>query len=139
MERLSIRDDDELLVGQCPEQGGRYRSRFPPTLGFATVWGADRRKHHGMRVSPRYRHYCDRCTCLGQATLNDQTADLFVCEDLVVARYGDEPGEAEAEHIHNLAVDSSAFLLAAYRLYQEESGKSAVPGSAVHPAEPLQS
>lgn len=92
-----------------------------------------------MTVSPRYRHYCDRCTCLGQATMNERTADLFVCDDLVVARYGDEPGEAEAEHIHNLDLESSAFLLAAFRLYRDESGKAPVHGSAVHPTEPLKS
>ncbi|MEX2536535.1 MAG: hypothetical protein WD273_13145 [Trueperaceae bacterium] len=91
-----------------------------------------------MTISPRYQHYCDRCSCLGQATLNDRTADLFVCEDLVVARYGDEPGEAEAEHIHNLGLESSPFLLAAYRLYLDENGKTAFAGTAVHP-KPIQS
>lgn len=92
-----------------------------------------------MTVSPRYRHYCDRCTCLGQATLNETTADLFVCDDLVVARYGDEPGEAEAEHMHSLGLESSAFLLAAYRLYLDSVGKEPTPGTAPHPTAPIQS
>ena len=92
-----------------------------------------------MKITPRYQHYCDRCTCLGQATINEHTADLFVCDDLVVARYGDEPGESEAEHIDSLELESSPFLLAAYRLFLESSGKEAVRGRARHPAEPIQS
>ena len=92
-----------------------------------------------MTVTPRYRHYCDRCTCLGQATINDRTADLFVCDDLVVARFGDEPGEAEAEHMHSLGVESDVFLLAAYRLYLDSLGKEAIRGRADHPGQPLQS
>ena len=92
-----------------------------------------------METTPKYQHYCDRCTCLGQVTLNETTADLFVCDDLVIARYGDEPGESEAEYVHNLDLDSSAFLLAAHRLYLDEKGEKPVRGSARHPVEAIQS
>lgn len=92
-----------------------------------------------MTVSPRYQHFCDRCTCLGQATINDETADLFVCDDLVVARFGDEPGQAEAEHMYSLSLESNAFLLAAHRLYLDSVGKEAIAGRVPPPGEAIQS
>lgn len=88
-------------------------------------------------VDPRYRHYCGRCTCLGKVEINGVTADVFTCDDLVIARYGDAPGEAEAEHIDQLSLESSAFLLAAYRLYLDEQGKTPLPSSVSHLQRPI--
>ncbi|HEX7005276.1 MAG TPA: hypothetical protein VF168_13920 [Trueperaceae bacterium] len=92
-----------------------------------------------MEVTPRYQHFCERCTCLGRATINGVSADLFVCDDLVVARFGDEPGQAEAEHIHNLELESNPFLLAAHRLYLDSLGQEALAGRARHPREAIKS
>lgn len=61
--------------------------------------------------------YANSCICLGDIAVNGTSATLYICDDLVIARYGDGPGEAEAQHIHALNLESSAFLLAAYRLY----------------------
>ena len=124
---------------RLPLDPSRPRKGSPLTLGPVTVIRPERGEHRRMSVTPRYRHYCERCTCLGQATINERTADLFVCDDLVVARYGDEPGESEAEHIHSLKLETSPFLLLAYRLFLDRSGQEAVSGRARHPAEPIQS
>lgn len=70
-----------------------------------------------MTFAPHDQKYANNCIRLGGITLNGTSAILYVCDDLVIARYGDGPGEAEAQHLHKLTFESSAFLLAAYRLY----------------------
>lgn len=65
------------------------------------------------RASRRF----DNCTDLGRVTINGATAELYVCDGLAIARFGDAPGEVEAAHLHSLDATSSPFLLVAFRLY----------------------
>lgn len=82
--------------------------------------------------APRYRHHCDRCHCLGYADINGERADLFVCEDLVIARYSDAPEDYQAQHVHALTPRSSPFLLTALRLWLDRRGETSEAERVAH-------
>lgn len=89
------------------------------------------------KINPRYKHHCSKCNCLGEVVVNDTAADLFVCDDTVIARFGDEPDNYEASHLSQLSATSSIFLIAAFRLYLEARGETIPRPSLSHP--PLKS
>ena len=91
------------------------------------------------RINPRFRHHCDACTCLGEVSVNGVSADLFVCEGVVIARFGDAPDDYVASHLTQLTARSNIFLLAAFRLYLDARGESAARPQLLHEARPLQS
>lgn len=73
-------------------------------------------------VNPKYRHHCETCTCLGQVTMHGVTADLFVCDETVMARTGDGPDDYRASHVKSLSIWSDSFLLAAFRVCVDTRG-----------------
>lgn len=92
------------------------------------------------RVSPRYQHHCGRCTCLGRMDVNGQSADLFVCDGVAIARFSDDPEDYLAAHLTSLSAHSNVFLLAAFRLYLDARGERADRSELRHQeARPLQS
>jgi hypothetical protein len=92
------------------------------------------------QVSPRYQHLCDRCHCLGHMSLNGKSADLFVCDSVAIARFGDGPEDYLAAHLSSLSARSDVFLLAAFRLYLDARGEPATRSALRHgPNPPLQS
>jgi hypothetical protein len=74
-------------------------------------------------INPRYEHLCEKCACLGQATVNGVSADLFVCADTVIARFSNRPDDYVATHVAKLSAFSNVFLLAAFRLYLDAQGR----------------
>lgn len=86
------------------------------------------------KISPKFKHHCDACTCLGEAVINGTAADLFVCEDTVIARFGDAPDAYEASHLSRLSAFSSPYLLTAFRLYLDACGET----PRAHAKKPLQ-
>jgi hypothetical protein len=73
-------------------------------------------------INPRYEHFCQNCECLGQATINGVTADLFFCADTVIAHFSDRPDDYVATHISHLNAFCNVFLLAAFRLHLDKQG-----------------
>jgi len=59
--------------------------------------------------------------------LGDRAADLYVCDDLVIACFSDPPGCVQAQHMYRLTFESDVFLLAAFRLYLDHVGKVPMP------------
>ncbi len=90
-------------------------------------------------INPKYEHYCEKCTCLGYATINDESADLFVCAETVIARFSDAPDDYRATHISQLSATSDVFLLAAFRLYLDARGEQPYHEPAIHPLQSMQS
>lgn len=90
-------------------------------------------------VSPQYRHYCKKCACLGQATINGVSADLFVCAETVIAKFSDAPDDYRATHVNQLSAHSDVFLLAAFRLYLDTKGEQPHYEPAIHAQEALRS
>lgn len=64
---------------------------------------------------------------LGAMTLGEKTAQLYVCYDLVIARFEGRPGGVQAQHMYRLTFESDVFLLAAFRLYLDYAGKIPMP------------
>lgn len=75
-----------------------------------------------QKVKPRYTTYRSDCDCLAQVTINDRSADVFVCNDLIIARFSNHPDDYEASHMAQLTFTSNVFLLVAFRLYLEARG-----------------
>ena len=90
-------------------------------------------------INSKYRHLCNKCACLGHATINGESADLFVCAETVIARFSDAPDDYRATHVSQLSATSDVFLLAAFRLYLDTRGEAARYEPALHPARTLQS
>jgi hypothetical protein len=91
------------------------------------------------KIKPRFKHHCQDCTCLGEVVVNGRGANLFVCGDTVIARFGDDPGDYEASHLSALTALSSIYLLAAFRLYLDARGEKPARSAALHLARPLKS
>lgn len=89
------------------------------------------------KINPKFKHHCDHCTCLGEAVINGTGADLFVCSDTVIARFGDEPDDYEASHLSQISAFSSPYLLTAFRLYLDAKGEKAERARLIHAATPL--
>ena len=90
------------------------------------------------KLNPKYKHYCNSCDCLGEIIINDVRADVFVCEDIVLARFSSRPDDYEAAHLQSLTMSSNVFLLAAFRLYLDKRETQNVPAGIMHSARPLQ-
>jgi hypothetical protein len=88
-------------------------------------------------INPKFEHLCQQCECLGQATINDVTADLFICAETVIARFGDRPDDYLATHISHLNAFSDVFLLAAFRLHLDAQGLKPEYTPAIHAVPPL--
>jgi len=90
-------------------------------------------------INPDYEHLCQKCGCLGQATVNGVTADLFVCAETVIARFGDRLDDHVATHISHLTPFSNVCLLAAFRLHLDAQGFKPEYVPTIHPVPPLKS
>jgi hypothetical protein len=90
-------------------------------------------------INPDYEHLCQKCECLGQATVNSVTADLFICAQTVTNRFSDRPDDHVATHISHLNAFSDVFLLAAFRLYLDAQGFKSEYVPAIHPVSTLKS
>lgn len=69
----------------------------------------------------------DDCVALGEMRLDDRSAELYVCDDLLIACFNDPPGDVRAQHMYRLTFESDVFLLAAFRLYLDRTGKVPLP------------
>lgn len=90
-------------------------------------------------INPDYEHLCQKCECLGRATINDVTAGLFICAETVIARFSDRPGDHVATHVSHLNAFSDVFLLATFRLHLDAQGFKPEYVPAIHPVPPLKS
>ncbi len=90
-------------------------------------------------INPRYEHFCATCECLGQATINGVTADLFFCSGTVIAHFSDQPEDYVATHIGHLTAFCNVFLLAAFRLHLDKQGLTPEYIPALHPVQALRS
>lgn len=90
-------------------------------------------------INPAYEHFCQKCECLGQATINGVTADLFFCAETVIAHFSDQPEDYVATHISHLNAFCNVFLLAAFRLHLDGQGLEPEYIPALHPVQPLKS
>lgn len=59
--------------------------------------------------------------------LDDREAELFACGDLLIACFNDPPGGVQAQHMYRLTFESDVFLLAAFRIYLDRTGKVPMP------------
>jgi len=91
------------------------------------------------KINPKFQHHCGRCTCLGEVVINDVRADVFVCDDIAIARFSDHPDDYEAQHLKKLSMHSSVFLLTAFRLYLDVQSDVTTAAGIKHEARPLQS
>ena len=91
-----------------------------------------------VKLNPKYKHHCGRCSCLGEVVINDVRADVFVCDDIVIARFSERPDDYEAQHLNKLTMESNVFLLTAFRLYLDEQRKMNTP-TLYREDQPLQS
>ena len=91
------------------------------------------------KINPKYRNHCESCDCLGEVVINDVRADVFVCEDIVLARFSASPDDYEAAHLHTLTMSSNVFLLTAFRLYLDKKGGEMHPQALMPTVQPLQS
>lgn len=89
-------------------------------------------------ITPRYEHLCKTCKCLGRASINGVTADLFVCAETVIARFRGRPDDYIATHLGQLNAFSDVFLLAAFRRHLEAQGHQPEHVPAVHARKALQ-
>ena len=91
------------------------------------------------KINPKFQHHCGRCTCLGEIIINDIRADAFVCDDIVIARFSDNPDDYEAQHLKKLTMHSNVFLLTAFRLYLDAQSDVIAPPGIRHDARSIQS
>lgn len=91
------------------------------------------------KINPKFQHHCGRCTCLGEVVINDVRADVFICDDIAIARFSDHPDDYEAQHLKQLTMHSNVFLLTAFRLYLEVQNDVPVSAGIKHEARALQS
>lgn len=81
---------------------------------------------------------CSERSRLGEAVINGVRAELFVCDDIVLARFSTHPDDYEAAHLRSLTVTSNVFLLVAFRLYLDRQA-TAAPASLQREPRSLQS
>jgi hypothetical protein len=75
---------------------------------------------------------------LGEMRVGDREADLFACGDLLIACFRNPPGGVHAQHMYRLTFESDVFLLAAFRIYLDRTGKVAMPEIDLEREESLQ-
>ena len=80
------------------------------------------------KINPKYQHHCGSSLCLGEVVINDVRADIFVTEDLVIARFSEQPDDYEAQHLSQITMESNVFLITAFRLYLDERRKTVPQG-----------
>ena len=72
-------------------------------------------------------HVREDCMELGSMRIDDREAELFACDGLLIACFTDPPGGVQAQHMYRLTFESDVFLLAAFRIYLDRTGKVPMP------------